>query len=345
MAKKLKNMTGIKLFAHILSFREITKNSYIIKIEVVSFGEKGIVPNVDFSIKAGSEIKIRTTNSNGFFQGDEFFESKEIIKEIELLDINKRTISKYDLPFYTSNETQELLNNFKKELKEKDEIIKNSKKIENKIEKELETKIEVIKKEYQEKINYLKLDEISFEKALIGNVKYSTIQIGNKVWMNDDLMIPLNDGTIIDDHTFYYKNSALSEINDKLKSNNQGWRLPLIDDFETFINFFVNDKNNKLNLNNSFFIYNDYKGSIKIDLKKHFFWYVTSYSKGRYNDKIFAEPSLFSLDNKNKEFHNYPNDHHRIKVDDKTKIFDKYNHEVELTIYGCYARIRLVKDI
>lgn len=97
-----------KIFAQIHSLKEISKQNYLIDIEIVSLDDNGIIPNKDFIIKAGNVSKNRTTNNKGFYRNDEFFESKEVIKKIELLNTNKGLVSKYFLPI---NKKSDISNN------------------------------------------------------------------------------------------------------------------------------------------------------------------------------------------------------------------------------------------
>ena len=144
-------MLEIKLFSQIHSLKEISKGNYLIDMEIVSFDNNAIAPNIDFIIKAGSVLKNRTTNNEGFYRNDEFFVCKEDITEVELLDNDKNSISKYFLPFHISIETEELI------LKYKNEIAETKKRL-TQFEKEklsYNTDLEKINQDYLKKIDNL----------------------------------------------------------------------------------------------------------------------------------------------------------------------------------------------
>ena len=182
-------MSNIILFAKIHSTEELGKGNHIIDIEVISLDKKGILPNIDFILKVGKVQKTRTTNNEGIYRNEEIFKSKIEIEEIEILNIKGKSISKYFLPSYISVVTQNEINHLNKnlndlriELNEKNDMIKN------------------LKKDNDYILNFQNLSKIDISNSLVGNTKYETLQIGNKIWMIEDLRFQMNSDVFINDN-------------------------------------------------------------------------------------------------------------------------------------------------
>ena len=310
-------MSKSKILAQIHSLKEISKGNYIIELEVVSIDDNGLVPNIDFFIKAGGRTKKRTTNNQGIFKNEEFFESKKELTEIQLLDTNKKLVSTYYLPSYTSIENkeqnlkyekkieeivQENKNNisiFKeqsiKDISEKDTIISNLN-TELSIEKKTVTKLEERCQKLLNEISVFKPNnKIIKGDALIGKEKYKTVQIGDKLWMKDTLKFPVKKGLIIDNGVYYYNLEAVKSLSEHMFNDKNSWVLPNSDDLSHFTQFIKKHKKKGIILSSIFHYFDYYREKIRFVESE----YGGNYQTIWYEDKEFK---IFHYRNKKDDY-------------------------------------------
>lgn len=321
-------MSNIILFAKIHSTEELGKGNHIIDIEVISLDKKGILPNIDFILKVGKVQKTRTTNNEGIYRNEEIFKSKIEIEEIEILNIKGKSISKYFLPSYISVVTQNEINHLNKnlndlriELNEKNDMIKN------------------LKKDNDYILNFQNLSKIDISNSLVGNTKYETLQIGNKIWMIEDLRFQMNSDVFINDNVYLYKaryGKIINIISNKTLKK-QGWRIPVIEDFELLVDFLKSDEDNILNLNNPYFFFDDLVNKGNKNIYLYYGYKRDYYNKLDSNSDLNNDIVPYCLYIKNKTFLNYENCDKQI-----SNIRDKIGLSWSDIIY---AKIRLVKAL